>query len=121
MKILIAEDETLMLKTLEMKLQREGYEIVCCADGREALQKLEEEQPRLVITDIMLPYSSGLEIIRAAKAKPYQVFVIVLSAMGQEKTVEEAFELGADDYMTKPFNLNELAIRVKRLAAKIIV
>ncbi|MDE3234425.1 MAG: response regulator [Bacteroidota bacterium] len=118
-KILIAEDEPLMLKTLELKLQKEGYQVIACNDGREALQKIESEQPQLVITDIMIPYVSGLEIVRHVKAMNTSLPVIVLSAMGQEKTVEEAFELGADDYITKPFNLNELAIRVKRLTRNI--
>lgn len=115
MKILIAEDEPLMLKTLELKLRREGYEVVGSCDGKDALQKIEESQPDMIITDIMLPYSSGLEIVGQVK-KTRKVPVIVLSALGQEKTVEEAFHLGADDYMTKPFSLNELSIRVKRLA-----
>ena len=118
MKILVVEDEALMLKTLEMKLQKEGYEVICCSDGRAALELMESENPLMVITDIMLPYSSGIEIIRAAKQKPQPVAVIVLSALGQESTVEEAFEMGADYYITKPFNLNELVIRIKRLLKK---
>ncbi len=118
MTILIAEDEPLMRKTISMKLEKEGYTVIDCVDGKEALQKLEEELPDLVITDIMLPYASGLEILRFVKSKSSSAAVIVLSALGQEKTVEDAFELGADDYITKPFNLNELAVRVKRLLKK---
>lgn len=115
MKILIAEDEPLMRKTLTMKLEKEGFEVLSCADGKEALQMLEEVIPDIVITDIMLPYASGLEIIKAVKEKNRKTAVIVLSALGQEKNVVDAFELGADDYITKPFNLNELTIRIKRL------
>jgi DNA-binding response OmpR family regulator len=118
MTILIAEDEPLMRKTLSMKLQKEGYIVISCADGRDALQKLEEQKPDMVITDIMLPYASGLEIISFVKNKNSSLPVIVLSALGLEKTVENAFDLGADDYVTKPFNLNELVIRVKRLLKK---
>lgn len=118
MTILIAEDEPLMRKTLSMKLEKEGYKVISCADGREALQKLEEQKPDMVITDIMLPYASGLEIISFVKNKNSSLPVIVLSALGLEKTVENAFDLGADDYVTKPFNLNELVIRVKRLLKK---
>jgi DNA-binding response OmpR family regulator len=118
MKILIAEDEPLILQTMELKLKKEGYEVVGCADGLDALNKLEETKPNLVITDIMLPYSSGLEIVRKIKENPEtkHIPVIVLSAMGQENVVEEAFSLGADDFLKKPFSLNELSIRIKKLA-----
>ena len=119
MKILIAEDEPLMRKTICMKLEKDGYAIISCADGKEAIQKIEEEKPDLVITDMMLPYASGFEIIKFAKDNNSAIPVIVLSALGQENTVENAFELGADDYITKPFNLNELSIRVKRLLKKL--
>jgi len=116
MKILVAEDEQLMLKVLEMRLKKEGYEVIGCSDGREALQHIDAEMPDMIITDIMLPYSSGLEIVGHVKqTKGAKIPIIVLSAMGQEKTVEEAFLLGADDYVTKPFSLNELAIRIKKL------
>jgi len=118
MKILIAEDEPLMLKTLELKLKKEGYEVIGSPDGRDALQKIESLKPDIIITDIMLPYSSGLEIVSKVKSTDKNTPVIVLSAMGQEKTVEEAFSLGADDYVTKPFSLNELSMRVKRLIKK---
>ena len=106
MKILIAEDEPLMRKTISLKLEKEGYSIIDCIDGKEALEKIETENPDMVITDIMLPYASGLEIIKAAKEKNKAMAVIVLSALGQEKTIEEAFELGSDDYIKKPFNNN---------------
>jgi DNA-binding response OmpR family regulator len=119
MKILIAEDEPLMLRTLELKLRKDGYEVIGSPDGRDAMQRIESERPDLIITDIMLPYSSGLEIVGKVKNSGHVVPVIVLSAMGQEKTVEEAFSLGADDYVTKPFSLNELSMRVKRLSKAI--
>jgi DNA-binding response OmpR family regulator len=117
MKILIAEDEPLMLKTLELKLRKEGYEVIGSPDGRDAMKRIDVDMPDMIITDIMLPYSSGLEIVGKVKnIKGSNVPVIVLSAMGQEKTVEEAFSLGADDYVTKPFSLTELSIRIKKLS-----
>lgn len=116
MKILVAEDENLILKAIEFKLQKEGYEVISCTDGKTALENIHSQLPDIVITDLMLPYASGFEIVNAIKAiKEKKIAVIVLSALGQEKTVEEAFELGADDYMTKPFSFTELSIRVKRL------
>lgn len=117
MKILIAEDEPNLLNALKIKLKIDGYEVVGCADGRDAIQKIEAEKPDLIITDMMLPYASGLEIVAKAKhISGNQVPVIVLSSMGQDDTVQEAFSLGADDYITKPFSLKELSIRIKKLA-----
>lgn len=120
MKILIAEDEPLILQTLELKLKKEGYEVIGCVDGLDALQKIDTEQPDLIITDIMMPYMSGLEVVRKVKQddQSRNTPVIVLSTMGQESIVEEAFELGADDYLKKPFSLSELSIRIKKLAKK---
>ncbi|MES2003682.1 MAG: response regulator transcription factor [Bacteroidota bacterium] len=116
MKILVAEDEPMLLKTIELKLRKEGYEVIATADGRDAIAKIAEAEPDMVLTDIMMPYASGLEIVSIVKQPgKKRIPVIILSAMEQEKVVMEAFELGADDYITKPFSLNELVIRVKRL------
>jgi DNA-binding response OmpR family regulator len=115
MKILIAEDEPLMLRALELKLKREGYEVILCCNGKEALNKIDQFIPDLIITDIMMPFSSGLDIVGMVKSGPLKrIPIIVLSAMGQEKIVEEAFEMGADDFVTKPFSLTELSLRIKR-------
>ena len=119
MKILVAEDETIMLKTIDLRLRKDGYEVFLAEDGLEALKKLEEFSFDLIITDIMMPYASGLEIIGTVrKDKTRKVPIIILSAMGQEDVVMEAFQLGVDDYITKPFSPNELSVRVKRLISK---
>ncbi len=116
MTILVAEDEPMLLKTIELKLKKKGYEVIATADGREAIEKIEASSPDMVITDIMMPFSSGLEIISLVRQKiKKKIPIIILSAIEQEKVVLEAFELGADDYITKPFSLNELTIRVKKL------
>jgi DNA-binding response OmpR family regulator len=116
MKILIAEDEPNLLNALKIKLTIDGYHVVGCSDGRDAIKMIDIEKPDLIITDIMLPYVSGLEIVAKVKhANGVQVPVIVLSSMGLDDTVQEAFGLGADDYITKPFSLKELSIRIKRL------
>jgi DNA-binding response OmpR family regulator len=116
MKILVAEDEPLMLMAIEAKLKNEGFEVVTAVDGREALKTLETFVPDLIITDILMPYASGLELISIVKSdSARKVPIIVLSALGQEDTVMEAFQLGADDFITKPFNPTELTVRVKRL------
>ncbi|HEX8356228.1 MAG TPA: response regulator transcription factor [Segetibacter sp.] len=116
MKILVAEDEPLMLMAIEAKLKNEGFEVVTAVDGREALKTLETFVPDLIITDILMPYASVLELISIVKSdSARKVPIIVLSALGQEDTVMEAFQLGADDFITKPFNPTELTVRVKRL------
>lgn len=119
MKILVAEDEPLMLMAIEGKLKNEGYEVVGVADGREALKQIEQNDFKLIITDILMPYTSGLELISIVKSgTAKKIPVIVLSGLGQEDTVMEAFQLGADDFLTKPFNPTELSVRVKRLLKK---
>ncbi|HQT23223.1 MAG: response regulator [Sphingobacteriales bacterium 17-39-43] len=117
MKILIAEDDELMLKTLEFRLKRDGHEILLARDGKAALDLIDQYMPDLVITDIMMPYSTGLEIVGSVKQKyPDKIKVIVLSGMGQESVILEAFRLGADDYITKPFSPNELSVRIRRFS-----
>lgn len=114
MKILVAEDESIMLKTIEMRLKKDGHTVIATANGRDALEEIEKQQPDLVITDIMMPYSSGLEIVGKVKSGEKKIPVIVLSSMGQENVVLEAFALGADDFITKPFSPSELSMRVRR-------
>jgi DNA-binding response OmpR family regulator len=105
-----------MLKTIELRLKKDGYTVIATTDGRQALEQIEAHDPDLIITDIMMPYSSGLEIVSKVNGGTVRkVPVIVLSAMGQENVVVDAFNLGADDYITKPFSPNELSMRVKRL------
>jgi DNA-binding response OmpR family regulator len=116
MTILVAEDEIMMRKTIEFRLKKDGHTVFTAPDGRDALQKIGETDFDLVITDVMMPFASGMEIISAAKNKNPKIPVMVLSAMGQENIVLEAFQLGADDYITKPFSPNELSMRVKRFS-----
>lgn len=115
MKILVAEDEELLLMAIEAKLRKDGFEVVGAADGLQALKILESYVPDIIITDILMPNTSGLELISIVKSKFSKVPIIVLSGLGQEDTVMEAFQLGADDFITKPFNHVELSVRVKRL------
>ncbi|MBC7588860.1 MAG: response regulator transcription factor [Chitinophagaceae bacterium] len=120
MKILVAEDEPFMSAAISGRLRSEGYDVMVANDGREALRAIEADRPDLIITDIMMPFTSGLELIGIVKSNPnMQIPVIVLSGMGEEATVMEAFQLGADDFLTKPFNPAELSMRVKRALNKI--
>ncbi|MFV8370605.1 response regulator transcription factor [Flavobacterium sp. LB2R40] len=118
-KILIAEDDEMMLKTMEFKLKKEGYQVILCPNGQIALEKIVSENPDLIISDIMMPFVTGLDIVSKVKIElKLNIPIIILSAVGLEKTVLEAFELGADDFITKPFSPNELSVRVKRLLLK---
>lgn len=120
MTILIAEDEVMMSKTIEFRLKKDGHCVLSAKDGKEAIAMLDLYSPDMVITDIMMPYASGLEVVAAVRLKKGgNIPIVVLSAMGQENTVLEAFDLGADDYVTKPFSPNELSMRVKRILFKL--
>ncbi|MEH3114501.1 response regulator transcription factor [Pedobacter terrae] len=113
MRVLIAEDDELMLKIVEFRLKKDGHEVILARDGNDALQKVEDYEPDLIISDVMMPYRSGLEIVAAVKEK-HETPIIILSGMGHEDMVLEAFRLGADDYLTKPFSPSELSVRIKR-------
>lgn len=115
-KILIIEDDELMVKILKFILNKEGYQLSVIKDGLSAVEQIHSINPDMVITDLLLPYKSGLEVIRFVKENFEKVPIIVLSALGEEEhSVSEVFKLGADDFIAKPFNPNELVLRVKRL------
>ncbi len=118
MLILIAEDDELILKTIEHKLLKEGYEVIITRNGKDAIDTIKETEIDLIITDIMMPFASGTEILAAIRSFGKKIPVIMLSSLGQEEVVLEAFDLGASDFMVKPFSPNELILRIKRLTAK---
>ena len=118
-RILIIEDNPMVVKSLEFKLKRENYNVVTALDGREALKALEEHIFDLIITDLMLPFYSGLEIIEHVKKNFPGLPIIVLSTSKQEEVILEAFNLGVHDFITKPFSPNELSLRVKRSLKKL--
>lgn len=119
MKVLVCEDDEMVLKMVEFKLQKEGYEVILASDGKEAVEKIKESNPDIIITDIMMPYLTGLEIVhQVRKELKLTAPIIIVSSIGLEKTVLEAFQLGADDFITKPFSPNELSVRVKKLLMK---
>lgn len=115
--IVVAEDEPGMLMLLEQSLKNFGYTVHAAHDGREALKLIEQKSPDLILTDIMMPFTSGLDVIGIVRSSTQfsHIPIIVLSAIEEESTVMQAFNLGADDFVTKPFAPNELSIRVRRL------
>lgn len=120
MKILICEDEEIMLTALEFRLRKQGFQVIKAVDGRQALEQFKAHEPDLVIADIMMPYLSGLELIEIfRKEMKIDTPVIVISALEHEETVLRAFELGANDFITKPFKPNELILRIKKIVQEI--
>jgi DNA-binding response OmpR family regulator len=115
-KIVLAEDNSIFLLLLKFRLEKEGYKILTAVDGKEAIKLIEEHSPELILTDVMMPFISGLEVISHVRNKlNIQTPIIVFSSAGQEGIVLKAFDLGATDFMSKPLSPNELVIRVKRL------
>ncbi|KXT79330.1 response regulator YycF [Streptococcus sp. DD13] len=113
-KILVVDDERPISDIIKFNMTREGYEVVTAFDGREALEQFEAEQPDIVILDLMLPEIDGLEVARTIR-KTSNVPIIILSAKDSELDKVIGLELGADDYVTKPFSNRELLARVKAM------
>jgi two-component system, OmpR family, response regulator VicR len=115
-KIVLAEDNSTLSLLLKFRLEKEGYDLLVAVDGKEAVELIENEKPDLILTDIMMPFVSGLEVISHVRNKlNSKTPIIVFSSAGQEEMVLKAFNLGANDFMGKPFSPNELVIRIKRL------
>jgi len=112
-KILIIEDEEDLVKGLKLNLTDEEYEVDWASDGLEGLRKALQETPDLIILDIMLPEKSGLEVCRELRQKNIGIPIIMLTAKGEEIDKVVGLEIGADDYITKPFSVRELLARLK--------
>ena len=112
-RILIVEDEPNMVAGLRDNFEYEGYEVITAPDGVAGLERALNEAPDLVILDVMMPRMSGLDVCKQLKAKRPSVPIIMLTARGQEVDKVVGLELGADDYVTKPFSIRELLARVK--------
>jgi DNA-binding response OmpR family regulator len=113
-KILIVEDDRNLLESLAYNLRNDGYEVVTAADGADALDTARREKPNLVILDLMLPKMSGFEVCRVLR-KETTVPILMLTAKVEETDKIVGLEIGADDYMTKPFSLRELLARVRAM------
>lgn len=112
--ILVVDDSVVIRKMVEIALENENYDIVSVATGKEALQFIDEKEPNLVILDIMLPDVNGLDILKAIKASK-SIPVVMLSAKDTPRETSKAKELGADDFIPKPFKDEELVVKVKEL------
>lgn len=116
-KVLVVEDEEALSALLSYNLEKEGFEVAICSDGDDALIMVDEETPDLVLLDWMLPNVSGIEICRQLRARveTREVPIIMLTARGEEDDRVRGLDLGADDYITKPFSMTELVARIKSI------
>ena len=112
--ILVVEDETTLRETLADALEVEGFRVIAAADGRDALARFRADKPDLILLDLMLPELSGIEVCRIIRAES-GVPIVMLTAKDSELDKVVGLELGADDYVTKPFSLRELSARIRAL------
>ncbi len=117
MKVLLVDDDTTLRRTLGIGLRAEGHEVLMAADGRTALQALREDRPDIVVLDLGLPDVSGIEVLRQLRVWSTTP-VVVLSARAESSEKVEALDLGADDYVTKPFGMEELLARLRAAARR---
>jgi two-component system alkaline phosphatase synthesis response regulator PhoP len=122
-KILVVDDEKDLLELVEYNLGKEGYKVLTAENGIDALKAAKKEYPSLIVLDIMLPGMQGLEVLRELKKRPesQNIPVILLTAKGEELDKVLGLELGADDYVTKPFSPRELVARVKAVLRRLSV
>jgi two-component system alkaline phosphatase synthesis response regulator PhoP len=114
-KVLIIEDEPDMVLGLKDNFEFEGYEVLTASDGQTGLERARTQKPDLLILDIMLPKLSGLEVCKTLRGEGFEAPIVMLTARGQEIDKVVGLELGADDYVTKPFSIRELLARVRAI------
>ena len=112
-KVMVVEDELDICELLQFHLEKNGYKVSAFANGTDAVAKFEAEAPQLMLLDLMLPGLDGLQVLKAVKSKLPQLPVILVTAKGEESDIVIGLELGADDYIIKPFSMKELLARVK--------
>jgi DNA-binding response OmpR family regulator len=117
-KVLVVEDDETLQETLVYNLERQGYEVVVTDNGRSALQLVRQNPPDVVVLDIMLPGLDGFDVCRLIR-KEYSVPILMLTARTEEIDKIVGLEMGADDYLTKPFSMRELLARVKALLRRV--
>ena len=119
-RVLLVEDEENLRSTIALNLELEGYDVQCAVNGKEALQLFKANRFDIVVLDIMLPEINGLDVCREMRKENRNVFILFLSArsMGSERI--EGLKAGADDYLSKPFNLEELLLRIEILLKRLL-
>lgn len=119
-KIVLAEDEPQIARLVEFKLKKEGYQVTWKENGEEALKAIKADKPDLILLDVMMPVMDGYEVLRRLKEDENlrSIPVVMLTARAQERDVVKGIDMGAEDYITKPFHPAELLARVKRILGK---
>ena len=115
-RLLLAEDDEMLASLLKFRLEKGGYQVDLAPDGRQVKEYLKSSIPDLIISDIMMPYFSGIELVDYLRNQlRSQVPIIIISTAGNEENVLNAFELGADDFISKPVSPTELLVRVGKV------
>ncbi|WP_228027899.1 response regulator [Costertonia aggregata] len=114
-QVLLADDDQLLASLLNHRLKRAGYDVVHNSDGKQVKEYLKDHEPDIIVSDIMMPYFSGIELIDYVRNEiKSQIPIIIISSAGNEENVLSAFELGANDFISKPVSPSELMVRVAR-------
>jgi len=116
-RVLVAEDEAALSKVLKMRLELEGFEVRTAADGAEAMTMIKEKPPDIVLCDLMMPVMDGYQVVEAIKSEPKlrTIPVLVLTALKQDREIDRVTKLGADGFVTKPFDSKALTSRIREL------
>ncbi|HUQ63677.1 MAG TPA: response regulator [Acidimicrobiales bacterium] len=119
-KVLVVDDDPVILELLRLNFEMEGFEVVSACDGRAGFERAVQEAPDVVVSDIMMPNVDGLEMLQQLRADPEtaQLPILLLSAKAQQTEIQKGLDMGADDYVTKPFDPLELLDRVNALLAQ---
>lgn len=118
-KVMVCDDEPYILESVAYVIEKEGFDVITAEDGEEGLNMAREEKPRLIFLDVMMPKMTGYEVCQALKSDPEtkDIHVIMLTARGQDSDQQTASDVGADEYMTKPFSPRKLKQRLRELLA----
>jgi DNA-binding response OmpR family regulator len=121
-KILVVDDEIYIVHILDFSLGMEGYEVITALDGEQALERMKKDRPDLIVLDIMMPKLDGYEVCKAIKSSPdtRHIPVILLSAKGRNVDQKMGYDVGADDYITKPFSPRKLVERINQLLGQTV-
>ena len=117
-RVLVVEDESHLSEGLKLNLSLKGYDVMIASDGSSALRRWKEWEPDLIVLDIMLPKIDGLSVLRKIRLEDERIPILILSAKGSSDDKIKGFSYGVDDYLAKPFNLDEFLLRVERLATR---